>query len=142
MDLQQIKTFVDAMVATDLTELEATREGWTLRLVRSLPRLSDPDASLAVPLPTPGAGEAGSPGDDRDRTQVAPMSGVVYLQPSPGAPMFAPLGQAVRAGQTVCVIEAMKIFNEVHAPRDGRLEAFLAASGDEVDAGQPLVRYA
>jgi acetyl-CoA carboxylase biotin carboxyl carrier protein len=73
-------------------------------------------------------------------TVSAPLAGTVYLSPSPGEPTFVEIGQAVWAGATVCVIEAMKVFNEVKAGRDGTVGAVLVAPGDEVDAGQPLIR--
>ena len=72
--------------------------------------------------------------------QCAALCGVVFLHPAPGEPPFVKLGQAVKAGQTLCVIEAMKVFNEVQAERDAVVDAFLVASGQDVDAGQPLVR--
>jgi len=72
----------------------------------------------------------------------APLYGVVHLQPSPGEQAFVTPGLAVKAGQTLCVIEAMKVFNEVRAERDAVVEAVLVASGQEVEAGQPLVRLA
>ena len=72
--------------------------------------------------------------------QQAPLSGVVYLQPAPGEAPFVQPGQAVKAGQTLCVIEAMKVFNEIPAERAGTVEAFLVTSGQDIDAGQALVR--
>ena len=72
----------------------------------------------------------------------APLSGVIYLAPAPGKPPFVSQGQTVKAGTTVCVIEAMKVFNEVRAARDGRIETIHVASGAEVDAGQPLMSIA
>jgi len=73
--------------------------------------------------------------------QLAPLYGVVHLQPTPGEPPFVQAGQAVRAGQTLCVIEAMKVFNEVRAERDATVEAVLVRSGQEVEAGQALFRF-
>ena len=127
MDAQQIKVFIDAMASSGLAEMEASKDGWSLRLVRGvLP--SSPAPVAASPLPS-GLHE-----------QCAALCGVVFLQPAPGEPAFVQIGQAVKAGQTLCVIEAMKIFNEVQAERDGVVDAFLIASGQDVDAGQPLVR--
>ncbi len=126
MDLPQIKAFIEAMASSDLAEMEARHEGWTLRLVRR---------GGAAPAPAPvAATPAGA-------ELAAPMFGVLHLQPSPGAAPFVLPGQAVRAGQTVCVIEAMKVFNEVPSDRDGVVDAVLAANGGEVEAGQPLLRF-
>ena len=128
MDAHQIKAFIDAMAASDLTELEATNDGWTLRLVRSGKLPQGPKPSLLA-APLDGAYE-----------QRAALSGVVFLQPAPGEPAFVELGAMVKAGQTLCVIEAMKVFNEVQAERDGFVDTFLVVSGQEVTADQPLVR--
>lgn len=126
MDALQIKAFIDAMATSDLAEMEATHEGWTLRLVRR-------PGAAATPKAEPAAAAAGE--------LAAPMFGVLHLQPSPGAPAFVSVGQAVRAGQTVAVIEAMKVFNEVAADRDGVVDALLVGTGTEVEAGQPLIRW-
>jgi acetyl-CoA carboxylase biotin carboxyl carrier protein len=70
----------------------------------------------------------------------APLAGIVYLSPSPGAPDFVAVGQQVGAGDVVAVIEAMKVFNEIRTERAGTIEALCVASGDEVEAGQLLIR--
>jgi acetyl-CoA carboxylase biotin carboxyl carrier protein len=72
---------------------------------------------------------------------LAPLYGVVHLQPTPGEPPFVQAGQTIHAGQTLCVIEAMKVFNEVRAERDATLQEVLVRSGQEVEAGQPLFRF-
>jgi acetyl-CoA carboxylase biotin carboxyl carrier protein len=140
MDLPQIKAFIDAMASSDLTELEVSKDGWTLRLVRggrsaTARRSADPpqerqsrrnEVLPETPVASPDI--------------CAPLSGVVYLSPSPNQPPFVVVGQAVTAGTAVCVIEAMKTFNEIRAERDGIIEAILVASETLVDAGQPLMR--
>lgn len=131
MDSQQIKVFIDAMASSGLAEMEASKDGWNLRLVREVRDVPGRHASVAA-----GAAPAAIGIDE----QCAALSGVVFLHPAPGAPPFVLPGQTVKAGQTLCVIEAMKIFNEVQAERDGIVERFLVASGQEVDAGQPLLR--
>lgn len=72
----------------------------------------------------------------------APLYGVVHLKPAPDEPPFVTAGIAVKAGQTLCMIEAMKIFNEVRAEHDATVEAVLVTSGQEVEAGQALLRLA
>ena len=71
---------------------------------------------------------------------LAPLFGVVHLQAGPGEPPYVAPGQAVQAGQTLCVIEAMKVFNEVRAEADTTIVEVLVRSGDEIEAGQPLFR--
>jgi acetyl-CoA carboxylase biotin carboxyl carrier protein len=146
MDALKIKAFIDAMAASDLAEMEASHDGWTLRLVRR-PGAVAPDAPPVAPrVPTapstPKAPRApASTPTARPRELLAPLFGVLHLQPSPGAVPFVGEGQAVHAGQTLCVIEAMKVFNEVQAERDGVVDVVLVTSGVEVDAGQPLMRF-
>jgi acetyl-CoA carboxylase biotin carboxyl carrier protein len=141
MDLPQIKAFIDAMASSDLTELEASKDGWTLRLVRGgeqrtiARRVADPRRE-----PRPRRNEAPPETPVAAPDVCAPLSGVVYLSPSPNQPPFVVVGQAVTAGTAVCVIEAMKTFNEVRADRDGIIEAILVVSETMVDAGQPLIR--
>jgi len=71
---------------------------------------------------------------------VAPLSGVLHLSPAPGADPFVCVGQAIRVGDTLCIIEAMKVFNAIRAERDGTVAAVLVTSGNEVEAGQMLMR--
>lgn len=142
MDQQQIKSFIDAMAKSDLSEMEFSENGWSLRLVR---RTGSPEVAVAPGAPEAPAQESTS----RPTVQpviaaeiTAPLYGVVHLRASPDEPLFVEAGQPVRAGQMLCVIEAMKVFNEVRAERDAVVEAVLVASGQEVDAGQPLFRFA
>lgn len=146
MDPQQIKAFIDAMASSDLAEMEFSQDGWTLRLVRrasgtpaTATRVESARARPAVATAAARRDEAARPAESVLR---APLYGVVHLQPSPGEPPFVTPGLAVKAGQTLCVIEAMKVFNEVRAEHDGVVDAVLVATGQEVETGQPLVRFA
>jgi acetyl-CoA carboxylase biotin carboxyl carrier protein len=136
MNQQQIKTFIDALAASDLSELEFSEDGWTLRLARQAAPAATAALNGAEVQALLMAVEAASAGEC-----LAPLYGVVHLQGTPGEAPFVAAGQAVTAGQTLCVIEAMKVFNEVRAERDGVLQAVLVVSGDEVEAGQPLFRF-
>jgi acetyl-CoA carboxylase biotin carboxyl carrier protein len=138
MDQQQIKTFIDAMAASDLAEMEFAEGGWTLRLVRR-----PSDASIAPAAGVPRAASAPVPVASASTPPlVAPLYGVVHLSPGPGEPAFVTAGQGVSAGQTLCVIEAMKVFNEVRAEQSATIVDILVESGQEVDADQPLMRFA
>jgi acetyl-CoA carboxylase biotin carboxyl carrier protein len=101
-----------------------------------------PRTDRRVPAPTPAAALAGA--DERARAPLlcAPLYGVVHLSPAPGEAPFVAVGRAVTAGDVVCVIEAMKVFNEVRAEHAGEVAEILVSSGQEVDAGQPLLRFA
>lgn len=144
MEPQQIKSFIDAMASSDLAEMEFNQDGWTLRLVRRPAAGTTP-----VPAPTTARTAAQVPrslpkvstASQAPRELQSPLFGVVHLQSAPGEAPFVAAGQAVRAGQTLCVIEAMKVFNEVRAEHDAIVDALLVASGQEVEAGQALLRF-
>jgi acetyl-CoA carboxylase biotin carboxyl carrier protein len=143
MDQQQIKAFIEAMAASDLDEMEVSHDGWTLRLVRhgrggaetaQRPAVTPSEPRRSVEPATSTTTDAIGPNEVR-----APMFGVVHLQQAPGEPPFVKPGDLVAAGQMLCTIEAMKVFNEVRAERAGRVSAVLVTSGSEVEAGQPLL---
>ena len=148
MDAQQIKTLIDAMAASDLAEMEYSQDGWTLRLVRHAATAAPPQAPRpAAGAPTRAAASRPGPApvDAEPATAAelrAPLFGVVHLGPAPGEPPFVVAGQAVKAGQTLCVIEAMKVFNEVRAECDATVLAVLVTAGQEVESGQALLRFA
>jgi acetyl-CoA carboxylase biotin carboxyl carrier protein len=149
MDLDLIKSLIDAMAASDLAEMEFSGGGWSLRLVRR-PRPTDmPARSPRASDATPAKGRSRPANVRRDPVSeegglqvVAPLFGVVHLRPAPDAPEFVAPGQAVTAGTALCIIEAMKMFHEVRAERDGTISAVLVSSGEEVQAGQELMRLA
>lgn len=141
MDLDHIKALIELMAASDLSEMEVSEGGWTLRLSRraaALPAMPStapaPRRAAAVPPPEP------NPAPSPDLR--APLSGVIHLQAEPGAPPFVRPGATVAAGATLCLIEAMKVFNTVRAERAGTIAAVLVENGAEVDAGQTLMRIA
>ena len=145
MDLDKIKQLIDAMATSDLAELEVSENGWTLRLTRNarLPdlapgRLERSTSTASSPQRRFAAISGNGPTLQNESTTdvSAPLSGVVYFRPAPDKPPFVEVGQIIKAGTTVCVIEAMKVFNEDRAERDGAIEAILAEAGQEVEAGQ------
>ncbi|RZL96654.1 MAG: acetyl-CoA carboxylase biotin carboxyl carrier protein subunit [Variovorax sp.] len=156
MNQEQIRILIDALAASELSELEYSEDGCTLRLVkRGADTAASPRYAFADNPNTAGDASTG-PGDPRDALSaasgepstgsakecLAPLYGVVHLQPSPSEPLFVQPGQQVAAGQTLCVIEAMKVFNEVRADADTTIGEVLVRTGDEVEAGQPLFRLA
>ena len=144
MDQQQIKALIDAMASSDLQEMEFSQDGWTLRLMRQgAPSAASMGAPSPPKAPLHRSATPRAPAKTESTKELlAPLFGVLHLQASPGAAPFVTEGQAVRAGQTVCVIEAMKVFNEVRAERDATIVDVLVESGQEVDADQPLMRFA
>jgi acetyl-CoA carboxylase biotin carboxyl carrier protein len=150
MDLTHIKQLIDVMAASDMAEMSFSQHGWTLRLTRHISGGASGDPAPPPILPCTQPQSLGLPSPPSEpvspvpegRELLAPLFGIVHLRPSPDEPAFVQPGQTVEAGQTVCVIEAMKVFNAVLAERDGMVEAVLVESGNEVDAGQPLIRFA
>ena len=148
MDQQRIKACIDAMTASDLAEMEFSQDGWSLRLVRCGVGTSEPTKSQAMAAPSGGAAPASRPVAPAletaaaSQTLSAPLYGVVHLTPGPGEPAFVRVGQAVSEGQILCVIEAMKVFNQVRAEHDATVAEILVTPGQEVDAGQALMRFA
>jgi len=140
MKQEQIKTLIDALAASDLAELEYSEDGSTLRLVKqsalaAAPTTRRPAAVRNAPAFVPAEAEAAA------AECLAPLYGVVHLQSAPGEPPFVQAGQSVEAGQMLCVIEAMKMFNEVRAEAAATVQAVLVRSGQEVEAGEPLFRF-
>ncbi|MEJ8855189.1 acetyl-CoA carboxylase biotin carboxyl carrier protein subunit [Variovorax robiniae] len=151
MKQEQIKTLIDALAGSDLSELEFSENGSTLRLVKQSALGNARPRSAAASVRAAGERgvvKAGTKAAAKPAAAVvaneclAPLFGVVHLQSTPGEPPFVTVGQAVKAGQPLCVIEAMKVFNEVRAERDATVLEVLVASGQEVEAGQPMFRFA
>jgi acetyl-CoA carboxylase biotin carboxyl carrier protein len=124
-----------------LTELEIHDDKARLRLVRAAPVMAAPPAAApvivntaAAPPPEP-VGEAPPP----EGAVKSPMVGIAYLAPEPGAPPYVSVGQAVTAGQTLLLIEAMKTFNQIKAPRGGTITQILVQPGAPVEYDQPLL---
>lgn len=151
MDQQQIKAFIDAMQASDLSEMEFSQDGWTLKLTRnptagkaaSNSQAPQGAARATSPTATPLAPSSPlqQPAMATSKEVAAPLYGVVHFHQAPGDPPFVAAGQVVKTGQTLCVIEAMKVFNEVRAEFDGTVVELLVTTGQEVEAGQPLLRF-
>jgi acetyl-CoA carboxylase biotin carboxyl carrier protein len=147
MDLEKLKTFIDAMAASGLAEMTFSEGGWTLRLsrgaaghVEAAPKIGPQRAAAATGAPSvPPRTKRAVAADTEIR---APMPGVVHLRPAPDRPAFVSAGASIAPGTVVCLVEAMKTFLEVRAERGGRVDAVLVASGDEVELGQPLMRIA
>jgi len=137
MDLQVIKALIDAFATSNLAEMEYTVDGATLRLVKRAAGAATPSVQAA---PTPRAAIQAAPPAAPSALVTAPLYGVVHLQRSPDAPPFVAAGQAVTTGQVLCQIEAMKVFTEIRAERDGTVAEVLVQTGQEVDDGQPLFR--
>ncbi len=142
-DAEAIRELAAILVETGLTEIEVSDKDRRLRVARTLapavvhaavPAPAAPLASVAVAVVATPDEEAANPD-----AVTSPMVGVAYLSPEPGLAPYVQPGQAVQAGQTVMLIEAMKTFNQIKAPRTGTVSRVLVASGEPVEYGQALL---
>lgn len=131
MELQELYGLMDRFAASGLTALEWEREGERVTLRREQ-AVSAP-ASASVPSPATPAAEEGE-------TVTAPLVGVFYAAPAPEEPPYVTAGAQVKKGDTLCLIEAMKMMSEVPAPADCVVEEVLVKDGEAVGVGAPLFR--
>ena len=131
MDLRKLKTLIDLVSESGVAELEITEGDDRVKIVNRVG---------AAPVAATAASEsAAAPAVAEDtRTINSPMVGTFYRAPSPGAKPFADVGQKVKAGDTVCIIEAMKLLNEIETEYDGVIKEILVENGQPVEFGQPL----
>jgi acetyl-CoA carboxylase biotin carboxyl carrier protein len=144
LDPDAIRALAGILHETGLTEIEIAEKDSRIRVARAAVAA----AEAPVPPPRPSrpslpAAEPAVPLADAITTHpgviLSPMVGVAYLFPEPGAPAFVTLGQAVTSGQTLLLIEAMKTFNQIKAPKAGTVTQILVANGMPVEYGEPLM---
>jgi acetyl-CoA carboxylase biotin carboxyl carrier protein len=135
MELEDIRSLIAVAENLGLAELDARKNGVTLRLLRD-GKARPAHAILQAETP------AEIPNAPVRADLIAPLSGVLHLAPAPGATPFAAPGQAVKRGDTLCIIEAMKVFNRIAAEQDGVVEAVQFETGAEIEAGQTVMRIA
>jgi acetyl-CoA carboxylase biotin carboxyl carrier protein len=146
MDLRKLKKLIDLVQESGITELEVTEGEERVRIAKNYGALAVPMQQYAAPPVLPGAalGAASSVRlDDEDdvpdgHVVKSPMVGTFYRSPSPGAEAFVQIGQAVKEGDTLCIIEAMKLLNEIEADASGVIKAILVENGEPVEFGAPL----
>ena len=149
MDLRKLKTLIDLVSESNVSELEITEAEGKVRIVKGgpamavQPQMAMPPA-LAVPAAAlaPAAGGAGAPAAAPEAAKghhvKSPMVGTFYRASSPGAKAFVEVGSTVKEGETICIIEAMKILNEIEADKAGTVTKILCENGQAVEYGQPL----
>jgi len=144
MDLRKLKKLIDLVQESGIAELEITEGEEKVKIVKGGVVMAAPHGA---PAPTaearPAGGAAPAPASEAEPTQEghvvkAPMVGTFYRSPSPDAKVFVEVGQAVKEGDTICIIEAMKLMNEIEADASGTVKAILVENGQPVEYGQPL----
>ncbi|MCY7389003.1 MAG: acetyl-CoA carboxylase biotin carboxyl carrier protein [Burkholderiales bacterium] len=145
MDLRKIKTLIDLVQQSGIAELEITEGEERVRISRyGVPGTYAPApqaaSSYVLPAELTAAAPAVTPGptEPTGHTLKSPMVGTFYRCPSPGTPSFVEVGQTVTKGQTLCIIEAMKLLNEIESDAAGVVKAILVENGQPVEYGQPL----
>jgi acetyl-CoA carboxylase biotin carboxyl carrier protein len=147
MDLRKLKKLIDLVEESGIAELEVTEGEEKVRIVKNGKSSSDAAIMLAAPVPSPAAAPAASvaapppppPAQPEGEELKSPMVGTFYRAASPGAKPFVDVGDTVKKGQTVCIIEAMKLMNEIEADHDGVVKAILVENGQPVEYGEPLL---
>lgn len=147
MDVKKIESLAKLMKETGLTGLELVEDGQQLRLERQVEVVAAPVAAAvpAAPVPATGAEALGvaheEPAPVKEGTLVlSPTVGVFYSAPSPDARPFVEVGDQVKKGDTLCIIEAMKLMNEIPAEVDGTVAEICVGNGQVVEFNQPLFR--
>jgi acetyl-CoA carboxylase biotin carboxyl carrier protein len=147
MDLRKLKTLIDLVSESNISELEITEADGKVRIVKSEPVAPAqinymPAPMAAAPVAAapaaPVAEVPAAPPAETGHPVKSPMVGTFYRSASPGAKPFAEVGDAIKEGQPICIIEAMKIMNEIEADKSGTVKRILCENGQAVEFGQPL----
>lgn len=154
MDLRKLKTLIDLVAESEISELEITEGDGKVKIVKSKPQAETTTvySPMAMPQMYPGgmvapqapAAPAAAPAAEVAPAQEegyvvkAPMVGTFYRAPSPNSPAFVEVGKSVSEGDTLCIIEAMKLLNEIEADVSGIVKKILVENGEPVEFGQPL----
>ncbi len=144
-NLDEIKEFISVLENSSLSVLEVQSEdGSKIHLEKAVAVQQNISSAPAVQTPVqaapPAPSAAAAPAADSSKTVDAPIVGVFYAAPSPGADAYVSAGKKVKKGETVCIIEAMKCMNEIQAEEDCEIVEVLAADGELVEYGQPLFK--
>ena len=152
MDLRKLKTLIDLVQNSGISELEISEGEEKIRIVKHVaaPTQAAPASVLvgaaAASLAAPATGVAGGTAntaaaastEPEGHVVTAPMVGTFYRSGTPGAPSYVEIGQTIKQGETLCILEAMKLMNEIEADVSGTVKAILVENGQPVEFGQPL----
>jgi len=149
MDLRKLKTLIDLVSESSISELEITEAEGKVRIVKATPvaaPMAAPSVALQVPAAVPAAAMPApasaapveAPAALPDKVIKSPMVGTYYRSASPGAKAFVEVGSEIKEGEPVCIIEAMKIMNEIESDISGKIVRMLCENGQAVEFGQPL----
>ncbi len=144
MDIRKVKKLIELLETSDIAEIEIKEGEEAIRISRN----SSVTTTVAAPAAAPVAAPAPSPAEAEEKPAPqatsghvvsSPMVGTFYRSPSPSSPPFVEVGTHVKAGDVVCIVEAMKMMNQIEAEKAGIIEAILVKDGEPVEFDQPLV---
>ncbi|WP_118792865.1 acetyl-CoA carboxylase biotin carboxyl carrier protein [Neisseria bergeri] len=149
MDLRKLKKLIDLVEESGIAEIEVTEGEEKVRITRTIAAAAAPVYATPVPAAAPAVTPAAAPvaasapaaapaARDLSDAQKSPMVGTFYRAPGPNAAPFVEVGQQVKAGDTLCIIEAMKLMNEIEAEKSGTVKEILVENGTPVEFGEPL----
>jgi acetyl-CoA carboxylase biotin carboxyl carrier protein len=147
MDIRKVKKLIELLEESDIDELEIKEGEESVRISR---HSSKHQPMYSAPMPLPAAPLAATPApvapaepatkpSTTGHTVLSPMVGTFYRSPSPGSPSFIEVGQHVKVGDVICIVEAMKMMNQIEADKAGTIEAILIEDGQPVEFDQPMV---
>ncbi|WP_314721113.1 acetyl-CoA carboxylase biotin carboxyl carrier protein [Haemophilus pittmaniae] len=150
MDIRKIKKLIELVEESGITELEVSEEEGTVRISRAAPAAAPVQYSVPAAAPVAAAPAASAPVAAAPATSAAvaevsghqvrsPMVGTFYRSPSPEAKAFVEVGQSVKVGDALCIVEAMKMMNRIEADKAGVVKAILVEDGEAVEFDQPLI---
>ena len=146
MDLRKLKTLIDLVSESNISELEITEAEGKVRIVKASAAAAQAPMMMMAPVPAPAMAasplaSAPAPAAEPEETGhvvKSPMVGTFYRASSPGAKSLADIGQPIKEGESICIIEAMKIMNEIESDKSGTVVKVLVQNGQAVEFGQPL----
>ncbi|MBI5627080.1 MAG: acetyl-CoA carboxylase biotin carboxyl carrier protein [Nitrosomonadales bacterium] len=146
MDLRKLKTLIELVESSGIAELEISEGEERVRITRTAasvlqtyaPAPQQPIITAAAPQTAVSAAEPAKPAVAEGHVVKSPMVGTFYRSASPGSKAFVDVGQSVNSGDTLCIIEAMKLLNEIDSDQSGVIKAILVENGQPVEFGQPL----
>ena len=150
MDIRKVKKLIELLEESGIAELEISEGEESVRISRYPRGATQAGVPMALPMAPPAAAPAvaaaatpaTSAGEHKPRNDenmvTSPMVGTYYSSPSPGAKSFVEIGNEIKVGQILCIIEAMKMMNQIESDKAGRVTAILAKNGEPVEFGQPL----
>ena len=149
MDIRKIKKLIELVEESGITELEVQEEEGTVRISRAAPAVAPAAIQYAAapvaPVATPAAASAAASPAEAPAAEISghqvrsPMVGTFYRSPSPEAKAFVEVGQTVKVGDALCIVEAMKMMNRIEADKAGVVKAILVNDGEAVEFDQPLI---